>query len=220
MNRLRAALERHLHMPHEMVLVTDDATGIDSRVRIVRLPETFAHTPRCRRRMQVFSRDFAHQLGPRILSMDLDMVLVDDITPIVNRPEPLVCWRVKHAGVFSGSFVLMDAGTLDGLWQAFAADPEGYPRSVQPRGVPSDQAMLNHFVRHHRIPHWTEADGFVSYYGAGYERLEHFGVGPRRPSLPPGARIVVLGSDDLDVLRGAQYPWVRDHWTALPGEAA
>lgn len=219
-NRLRAALERHLRVEHELVCVTDDARGIDRRVRIVPLPETYANTPRCRRRMQVFSRDFARQIGERILSIDLDVVVVDDITPLVDRPEPVVCWRVGYAGVYSGSFHLMDAGVLDELWRLYQAAPEAFPRSVQPSGVPSDQAMLNWFLRDRTVPFWTDSDGIVTYFGDGYERLEHFGVGPTRTDLPSGARIVVLGSADKAVMDEGRYDWVRKHWGALPGEAA
>lgn len=219
-NRLRAGLERHLRIPHELVCVTDDPAGIDGRVRVVGLPDTYAATPRCRRRMQVFSRDFARYLGYRLLCIDLDVVIVGDLTPIVDRPEPLVCWRVGYAGVFSGSFFLMDAGHLDGLWRRFAADPEGYPLLTRRGPCPSDQAMLNHYLQGREVPHWTERDGFVTYFGDGYERLEHHGVGPGHPDLPAGSRIVVLGSADKAVLDEGRYPWVREHWLALPSEAA
>lgn len=218
-NRLRAGLELHLALPHELVCVADDAAGIDRRVRVVPMPTTYAHTPRCRRRMQVFSRDFAQQLGERLLSIDLDVVIVDDLTPLLDRPEPLVCWRVAYAGVYSGSFVLHDAGHLDALWQRFAADPEGYPASVSRETTPSDQAMLNAYLRGQRLPAWTERDGLVTYFGDGYERFAHRGIGPGQPHLPAGARLVVLGSADLDVLRSGRYPWVRRHWSALPAEA-
>lgn len=219
-NRLRAALDRHLDIAHELVCVTDNAHGIDRRVRIVDLPETYSATPRCRRRMQIFSRDFAAQIGHRILSIDLDVVIVGDITPLVDRPEPVVCWRVEYAQVYSGSFHLMDAGVLDGLWQLYKADPEGFPRLVQKNGVPSDQAMLNWYLRDKSVAEWSDADGLVTYFGDGYERFEHFGVGPSNQQLPAGGRIVVLGSADKAVMDKGRYAWVREHWSALPGEAA
>ena len=220
-NRLRAALERHLHLEHELVLVTDDAVGIDPRIRIVPIPTTFAHTPRCRRRMQVFSGEFAvAYLGPRILSIDLDVVIVDDLTPIVDRQEPLVMWKVGYAGVFSGSFHLMDAGILDDLWRRFAENPEGYPVKVSKERVPSDQAMLNAYLTDKPVPFWTEADGFVTYFGKGYERQERHGVGPRLTQLPPGARIVVMGSADKAQLDEGRDPWMREHWTSLGDETS
>lgn len=219
-NRLRAALEKHLHIPHELVCVTDDPSGIDSRVRIVPMPTTYASTPRCRRRMQIFSQDFARSIGARILSIDLDVVIVDDITPLVDRPEPIVCWLVGYAQVYSGSFHLMDAGVLDELWQLYRAQPETFPVMVQEKGCPSDQAMLNWFLQDRPIASWTGSDGLVTYFGEGYEKLEFNGVGPTRQGLPKGARIVVLGSADKAVMDEGRFAWVREHWSALPGEAA
>ena len=141
-----------------------------------------------------------------ILALDLDVVIVDDITALVDRPDPLVCWRVGYAGVYSGSILLMDAGVLDPLWRAFHADPDGYPRRAWPGGVGSDQAMLNYFLSRPyqtiRPAVWTEADGFVTFFGAGYEKLERLGVGPTNPNLRPGARIVVLSKS-----RSANATW-------------
>lgn len=216
-NRLRAGLARHLHLDHELVCATDDLRGLDGDIRTLPITE-FLETPRCRRRMAQFSRDFVSQLGARTLGVDLDIVLVDDITPIVTKFQdaPIVGWKVNHAGVYSGSFLRFDAGALDPLYQRFKADPELYPYRVQPRGVPSDQAMLNAYLSEQPpIPFWTEADGFVTYYGDGYEHLEHFGVGPRRQQLPEGARIVVLGSADKSVMDEGRYPWVLEHWSSL-----
>ncbi len=220
-NVVRAMLDRHLRLPHRLYCVTDDPAGLRGDIIIVPMPDTYAATPRCRRRMQFFSADFTRQVGDRILYLDLDVVIVADLTELVSRTEPIVGWKVGHAGVYSGSFLLADAGALDGAWRLFEADPDGYPASLQPRGVASDQAMVNDWLsRQPPIPFWTEADGFVSYYGAGYERLEHLGVGPNRRQLPPGARIVVLGSADLEVLdQPDRYSWVRDHWSACVPQA-
>ncbi len=218
-NVLRAALERHLQIPFVLICITDDRAGLDPRIVVVPMPTTFASTPRCRRRMQQFDRDFSRSLGDRLLYIDLDVVIVRDLTDILSRLEPIVGWKVGHAGVYSGSFLLADAGALHGAWAQYAADPDGYPVRVQPRGVPSDQAMLNHYIATQPpIGTWTEADGFVTYYGAGYERLEHLGVGPTHRELPEEARIVVLGSADLEVLQDDTYPWVREHWTPLAAE--
>lgn len=220
-NVLRAALDRHVRIDHELVCITDDRTGIDGDVRIVPMPTDFDKSPRCRRRMQQYSRDFALKLGTWLVTIDLDVVIVGDLTPIVKRPEPIVGWKVGHAGVYSGSFLMHDAGALDGAWRKFARDPIGYPRQVQAKGVPSDQAMLNAWLATQPpIAEWTEADGFVTYYGKGYERLEHLGVGPSHPHLPTNARIVVLGSADLDVLQPGRFEWVDEHWCALDRKVA
>lgn len=211
--RLRAGLTRHLRIPYRLFCVTDDPTPIDG-VTLVPMPMAYAHTPRCRRRMQQYSAAFASQFGPRMLSIDLDVVLVDDITSLVDRREPIVMWKVKHAGVFSGALVLCDTGALDGAWKCYERDPEGYPKRAAPSGIGSDQAMLNHWLKTQRpIKFWTERDGLVTYFGAGYEKFEHLGVGPNRPTLPAGARIVVLGAADKAVMDEGRFDWIRRHWT-------
>lgn len=210
-NKMRNMLERHLHIPHKLYCATDDPTGIDSRVECVPITE-FTTLPRCQRRMAQYGKEFASRLGDRILSIDLDVVAVDDLTPIVDRAEPFVCWKVGYCGVYCGSFVLYDADALDGLYRAFKADPAGYGRRAQPNGVPSDQPMLNYYLRGQYVPHWTEADGFVTYFGRGYEDREHLGMGPRHQKLPAGARLVVLGSADKQVMDAGRYEWIRAHW--------
>ena len=213
-NTLASMLDRHIRIPFQLWCVTDDLSGIHSRVRVVPLPMEFDGTLRCRRRIWQFAADRRALFGPRILAIDLDVVITDDLTPIVERTEPVCCWRVKYANVYSGSFVMFDAGALDGLYQAYRADPEGYPRKSGERNA-SDQAMLNYYLRQPGAPavaEWTEADGFVTYFGDGYKRLEHHGIGPHNPKLPKGARIVVLGSADKAVMDRGAFPWIRDHW--------
>ena len=216
-NRLRASVARCLDLPHQFTCVTDDAAGLAPGIRVVRPPSEFAGTLRCRRRMWQFAAERRDDLGDRILAIDLDVVLVGNITTLVDRPEPIVGWRVGYAGVVSGSFLLFDAGALDGAWRAYRDDPEGYPARTGER-LASDQAMLNYWLRTGRprkarpVAMWTEADGFVTWFGEGYGRLEHLGMGPGRPDLPPGARVVVLGSADKALLDEGRYPWVREHW--------
>lgn len=227
-SRLQAALRRHLHLEHELVLVKDEVSEAPPGVLVHPMSTPPAGSPfavRCRRRMKMFSQAFADGLrachgieATRILAIDLDVVIVDDITPIVRRTEPIVGWKVRHTGttherrVISGSFLLFDAGALHGAWEQFRDNPEAWP--AQLGGNASDQAMVNDWLRTSQTSYayWTEADGFVTYFGKGYERLEHLGVGPNQQELPPGARIVVLGSADKDAMDTGAYEWIRRNW--------
>jgi len=210
-NRMRSMLERHLHLPHQLHCITEDPTGIDARVRIVPMPKEGATTPRCRRRMWQFAKERFVEFGDRMLCVDLDAVIVDDITPIVDRYEPIVCWRVGYANVFSGSFIMFDTGALDGAWQAYQRDPLGFPMSGGEFNG-SDQAMINVWLRGKKVAEWTERDGLVTWFGKGYEKKVMLGMGPTNPQLPKGAKIVVLGSADKHVMDKAQFPFVQDHW--------
>lgn len=212
-NVLRSMLARQLRCDHELVCITDNPTGLDGDIRVVPITQ-FADTPRCRRRMVQYGQDFAALVGPRFLSIDLDTVLVDDITPLVQRDEPLVAYWIDYAQVFSGSLILMTSGYLDRLFRLFADDPEGFPARVQDRGVASDQAMLNWYTRtmHPPMGQWTTRDGILLYFGDGYGRFEYLGVGPNRTTLPAGTRLVALGSADLPVLTENRFEWIAEHY--------
>lgn len=210
-NTLRSMLQRHLHIPHKLYCVTAEPEGIDGDVHIVEPPVEFSDTVRCRRRMVQYAEWFSYHVGYRMLALDLDVVLTDDVTPLFDRPEPVVLWKVGYAQVYSGSVQLFDTGFLDGLYQWYQRDPEGLPLRAAPRGTGSDQAMLNYYLacREFYPPEWTEADGIYTFFGKGYEKKAHLGVGPLSAVLPDGCRMVVLGSDDLAYL---SLPIFQEHY--------
>jgi hypothetical protein len=212
-NTLRSMLDRHLHLPHRLHCVTDDPTGIDGDVQIVPL-EWYAGTLRCRRRMVQYAEWWKQWVGPRSLCLDLDVVLTGDVTPLFDVHDPIKLWKVGYAGVYSGAVQLFDTGILHPLYEMFRQAPEEFPKQAAPRGIGSDQAMLNYYLSVtldcFDVPHWTEADGIYTFFGAGYERFAHLGVSPTTERLPEGCRLVVMGSDDLRYL--TEVPCLAAHY--------
>lgn len=172
-NRLRNMVERHLHVPHRLVCVTDDTTGIDPRIETVMLPEPVsALDSHCSIRMRQFDRGWSEvNLGPRFLLIDLDVVIVDDITRIVDRPEPLVCWWVDYCNLYAGGVVLQDAGILQGLWNEFSTSPNIFAAKAKAWSGGShdgsDQDMINYYLDRERIvpARWSPEDGLVCPHG-------------------------------------------------------
>lgn len=206
-NRLRSMLQRNLRVPHQLWCIGPDTAGIDGAVRCIPGPQEFDPF-RCRRRLWQFAKERRALFGTRILVIDLDVVIIDDVTPLIDRSEPVVCWRVGYAGVYSGSFILCDTGALDGAWLAYQQ------ATIAPREVRwSDQAMLNAWLRTQPpIAEWTERDGLVTWFGNGYEHKAHHGMSAATPEPPAGTRIVVMGSADKAVLDEQRYTWVKKHW--------
>jgi hypothetical protein len=214
-NRLREMLCRHLHIPFELYCITDDVAGIDPRILVHPMytdhAEMVGGKRSCFRRLRLLDREMGTIFGPRILQLDLDIVITADVTPLFDRSESVVlCEQSVNAGrpVLNPSMFLFDAGVLHDLWEQFHADPQGVHNKARKAGWScSDMSIINNYVMVNKIKaaRWTQKDGVVAYW------REVRRLGGR---LPPGARAVLFyGKDnpgDAEVLK--KSPWIKEFW--------
>ena len=224
---LRRMVARHYPYPHRFVCVTDDPLGLDKAVEVLelqgmpgaewaRLPNpSWRNGPSCYRRLALYHRDAAELFGGyRIVSMDLDSVVVGDLTPLWDRPEPLVLWSdpfFQPRGMYCGSMQMVTAGACPELFVEF--DPRRSPGEAKAAGCfGSDQGWLSYRLGV-SAPTWSSEDGIYSFW-VHLEGLGQRPPAPPRRDLPRDARVVFFhGRRDpwhLDVL--GEYPWVREHW--------
>lgn len=177
-NRAARMIRNNLTLQHEIVCITDlhDAvTEFDPEIRLVPIWSDHAERGRCWRRLKAFAPGMEQILGERWAWIDLDCVVMGDLTPLFERDEDLVLWRSQSTrNPYNGSMVLHRAGTMPEIWQQ-------YRPQIDLKGLPgSDQAWLAHLLGS-RMPVWTDRDGVYAYnrYGRRWRK------GP-----PPGARIM------------------------------
>lgn len=216
-NVLRNMIARHYPHPHEVVCVTDIPSGIDPRVRVVPAWNDYAtvpspyggHQPSCYRRLRAFDPEVATVFGPRFVSMDLDTVIVGDMTPIWNRPEDFIAWgETDPRSYYNGSMLLMTAGARPKVWTQF--NPATSPRQAFQAGrFGSDQGWISYCLGKGE-PIWTTKDGVYSF---------NIHIRPRRGSsdplkpLPSDARVVMFhGSVDPWSPEAQRLPWVKESW--------
>lgn len=209
-NTLRAMVARHCTLPHEFVCVTDDARDLDERIRVVPLWDDYAEVrsphggvnPACYRRLKAFALGAGRLLGRRIVSVDLDAVIVDNVDTLWDRPEDFVIWgNVLKKTPYNGSMWLLKAGARAQVWQRF--DPVQSPRlTLREKYNGSDQAWISYVLPDEAT--WTAHDGVLSF------RQDV----PLRGPLPPGAKIVFFNGHTDPWTRGVadQYPWVKEHY--------
>lgn len=218
-NVLRAMVERHLHVPHRFTCITDEPEGIDPRVRIIPIWDTHARVPNpsspvnpsCYRRLRLFSSEARELIGERVLSLDLDMVITRDITPLVNRPEDFVIWggqsqlpggRGKPYAWYNGSLMMLRTGTRTRVWDEF--NPAVSPRQAHQAGCRgSDQGWIAYCLGPKEAI-WGTSDGVYSY------RNHILPSG----TLPGNARIVSFHGkhDPWDPQVQRASPWIREHY--------
>lgn len=168
----------YISTPFEIVVVTDDAEGIHldvatgkyfKGIRIVPLWEHGAvkvreNEPNCYKRLYAFSDEAATLLGRRIISFDLDAVILRDITDLFTRPEDFVINRGQVCD-YNGALWMVRAGTRRQAWYDF--DPATSPQWAQqqrtrtgsmPHG--SDQKWLSAKLKGEAT--WGNEDGVYS----------------------------------------------------------
>lgn len=211
-NTLRNMVERHFHHPHEFVCITDDPNGIDPRVRIIPLWKDLSAvpsphggvSPSCYRRLKAFSSEMRDIIGPRFVSVDLDVVITGDVTPLWLRNDDFVIWGDQlRTTPYNGSMWMMNAGAREQVWKDFK--PEESPQKTFKAGfLGSDQAWISYCLGP-RERKWTTKDGVYAY------RTD---IRRHRGQLPEGARMVFFqGHTDpwMPVARKA-CPWIDEHY--------
>ncbi len=215
-NILRNMIDRNYPHSHRLTCITDDVScgGYDSRIRLIPLWDDHGRresiygpgTPSCYRRLKAFSSDMREIIGPRFLSIDLDVCITGDISNIVHRKEDFVIWGASGRRTpYNGSMWMMNAGARERVWTRFNENPE--KAVVRARGAGfygSDQAWMSYALGPQEAK-WAEQDGVFSY------RMH---VKPRGGAMPPNARIVFFEGhyDPWSPAVQQAAKWIEEHY--------
>jgi hypothetical protein len=201
-NRLRRQLAENLSLPHDVVCITDNPSGIDSGIRIVPLWSDAVELGGCWRRLRAFAPDMRELIGPRFAWIDLDSVIVGPMDDILGRKDPIVLYRSNSVAntPYNGSMILMDAGARPQLWDTFDADRS--PQITKDAGLTgTDQAWIAHVLGpDERV--WTAEDGVM-----------HF-MRDCVPDLPEHSRIVLFpGVQKMHMPNARRHaPWIDERF--------
>jgi hypothetical protein len=211
-NVLYSMLKRHYLKPFELVCVTDDATDIRREVRVIKLWSDYATVPSphgkgnpsCYRRLKMFARGAGAMFGPRICSIDLDVVICKEITPLFEISVDFKMYGDTARGTpYNGSLIYHKAGARPQLWEKF--DPMTSPvLGLKNKYIGSDQAWIGSCLGPNEAK-FTKADGVYSYRN---QILPHGGI------LPPTARLVIFHGhcDPWDPHMQRKHKWIAEHY--------
>jgi hypothetical protein len=209
-NTLKAMVARHYRKPHRFVCVTDMPHGMDCET-IPLWPDHSrlmhphgARNPSCYRRLKIFSPEAEALFGKRFVSMDLDCVITDDLSPLWDTPEDFKIWgETNKRNPYNGSMFIMTAGSRRKVWDDF--NPSTSPNATRRAGFfGSDQAWLALCLGNGEA-RWTKHDGVYS-----FRNQIKLTAGML---LPKNAKVVFFhGQIDPWTDFARKLPWVREHY--------
>lgn len=213
-NTLKNMVARNYPHPHQFICVTDDPAGLDGDVFVEPIWSDYAsvpnpsgsHNPSCYRRLKIFDPAIEDVLGPRFVTLDLDTVVVGDLSPLWNRDDDVVFWGDTAPKTwYNGSMILMSAGARPQVWTEF--DPKISPMLAKRSGnFGSDQGWIGYKLGPGEKT-WGKEDGVYSY-------RVHIYNSPLRGRLPPNARIVFFHgkNDPWDPVIARRHDWIQEHY--------
>lgn len=151
-----AMLRRNITLPHRIICITDDDSGIHECETFRLWPDlgnvanaTRAYLPSCYRRLKLYDRATQEDLriakGDRIVSIDLDTLILGNINNLLVTDGRFIGWEMKgthHERVYNGSLQMFNAGDLQHIWSDF--DPQQSPKQCFEAGfLGSDQSWLS-----------------------------------------------------------------------------
>lgn len=193
-NVMASMLRRNLAgVPHRIICVTDASGGVTECESFPLWPDaggianaTKTYLPSCYRRLKLYDPNTQQEMGiergERIMSIDLDTLIVGPLHDVVHTPGRYVGWGMqgKHRPkVFNGSLQMFTAGDLDFVWKSF--DPANSPRVANEAGyLGSDQSWLSMLL--------AEADDSVS---LGWPTIASYSLNVRiQKKVDPDTRII------------------------------
>lgn len=165
-NNLQRMLAMHLTIPHRLVCVTDDPSGIECETVQLWDDEHFKdypkYLPNCFRRLFLFSKEAIDLFGPRALQIDLDCVITGNIDDLITD-DP---FRIVKGlcSPYNGSMWLLNTGMRPDIWSGLNRQSAKLAQKQRFNGrrfYGSDQAVMSHLIPD--APTWSEENGVYSY---------------------------------------------------------
>ncbi len=223
-NRLYRQVSRNLARPHRFICFTDDAKGLDPGIEAQALPELGlpeGHADTRWRKLALFRPDLGGLSGTALF-LDIDLVVVDDLSPFFDHPGDFLIirdddlFRTKPLrklnpdrdrflhSVGNSSVFRFEIGQHGYILDAYLADPAA--------------ATANYEISQQFQSAQLAAQGHLNYWPRGWCVSFKNDCVPRNllsylkdPALPKGAKIVLFAGEPkmADVFAGTGNRWYR-----------
>ncbi len=222
-NRLYGMVRRHLRGEFRFVCLTDRSEGVRTEVQCLPIPDLALPDglpERGWKKLTTFAADL-YGLKGTALFLDLDVVIVDDITPFFEHPGDFLIihdWKRPWRITGNSSVYRFELGTHPEVLERFRAEHENIRARLR-----NEQAWLSEALHQQgQLGYWpSEWCASWKYHCVPRFPLNYF----QAPAVPRGARILVFHGvvNPPDAIAGRSMgnwrrtlaaPWLEEHWQA------
>ena len=222
-NRLYGMVRRHLRGEFRFVCLTDRSEGVRTEVQCLPIPDLALPDglpERGWKKLTTFAADL-YGLKGTALFLDLDVVIVDDITPFFEHPGDFLIihdWKRPWRITGNSSVYRFELGTHPEVLERFRAEHENIRARLR-----NEQAWLSEALHQQgQLGYWpSEWCASWKYHCVPRFQLNYF----QAPAVPRGARILVFHGvvNPPDAIAGRSMgnwrrtlaaPWLEEHWQA------
>lgn len=220
-NRLYGMVRRHLSGDFRFVCLTDRTEGVRAEVECLPIPELALPEglpERGWKKLTTFSADL-HGLRGTALFLDLDVVIVNDITPFSEAPGDFLIihdWKRPWRVTGNSSVYRFELGAHADVLANFRTEHTQIRRKFR-----NEQAYLSDALfRQGKLAYWP-----TSWCASWkYHCIPRFPLNyVRAPAIPAGARILIFhgvmnppdalaGRSNGNWRRAEPAPWIAEHW--------
>lgn len=224
-NAVARMVRKHYKAPHRILAIVDDPNNPGYECETVSLYDTIKlakpkgdilHMPGiiggtwCR--LITWAPELRELLGPRIISLDLDCVIVDDLAPLFDREEPFIGWLSfgdrRNPVIYNASIWAADTDFRPDIWESF--NTKTAVAELAKAGFDdtagTEQAWVSYKLGPNQ-PAWYWRDGVVSF---RYQLRARRGF-----PLTKGSRIVFFHGPKKPWDIRHQVPWIKANYPEL-----
>lgn len=193
--RLERAVKRNLKVDHEFRVFSPDSRDND----------LVNHRDGCYSRLRMFDPEWQdiNRVRDKVVCLDLDLVVTDQLDSLFNRPESFMILHGGHFNPcpFNGSVMMIERGAHPEVWTDFNLSDAEAISVMDGNWRGTDQTWIAWKVP--KAKGWTFNDGIYAYQKPGWPF--------KSDALPKGAKIVAFPGKK-DPLQLIHLPWVSRNW--------
>jgi len=193
---LARMLERH--GGHRLTCI-HDGVELPPGVAGIRMPDAVARLPNYLPKLWAWSPELHRQMPGRFACIDLDVVILDDLAPVLETHAPVLIWDSARGEPYNSSLFTLAPGFGHDVWIEMTPGrvAEAQARAARWTG---DQSWIAHMLGP-QLPTFGEWTGVIR-----YRRSLH------AAAPPPGTRAAFLCGPMAPDTEGRHAPWIARAW--------